>query len=440
MKALTLVIMLLLCSISFLYADVVWSEDFESGWGSWWADNGVWDVGIPSVGPVNTHSGQNCTGTVLDGNYPSNANTRLISPEITLPTISGDESILLKYWQWFEIENEDDQGIVQISINSGEWQAISNPDFDGTSTQWTQYATNLSDYAGFSIRIAFYFSSDYYTNCNGWYIDDISIETDIVIFPNPENFELGIGNWFTDNGLWEVGIPSTGPDSTHSGQNCAGTVLDGNYSSYTNTRLISPNINLTPIQGETPWLFFYHWFIIENGDDVGVIQISENGGEWQTVSSQFTGTNETWSQFGLDLSDFINSTIRIAFYLTTDYYTNCIGWYIDDIRIEGVTGVDKILNINSNEYILNQNYPNPFNPTTMITFSIIENCNVELFIYNFKGQKVKQLISNQLSSGEHSIIWNGDDDSGSSVSSGIYFYKLNVNGRTEATKKCLLLK
>ncbi|RLC56948.1 MAG: hypothetical protein DRH89_04555, partial [Candidatus Cloacimonadota bacterium] len=86
------------------------------------------------------------------------------------------------------------------------------------------------------------------------------------------------------------------------------------------------------------------------------------------------------------------------------------------------------------------NYPNPFNPSTTIEFSIRSDSKIELSIYNIKGQKVKQLISNQLTLGEHSIIWKGDDDSGSSVSSGIYFYKLNVNGRTEAVKKCLLIK
>ncbi|NQV16932.1 MAG: T9SS type A sorting domain-containing protein [Armatimonadetes bacterium] len=64
----------------------------------------------------------------------------------------------------------------------------------------------------------------------------------------------------------------------------------------------------------------------------------------------------------------------------------------------------------------------------------------EIEIYNLKGQKVKQLFSVQLSAGQHSIVWNGDDDNDHPVSSGIYFYKLNVNDKTKAVKKCLLLK
>ncbi len=87
-----------------------------------------------------------------------------------------------------------------------------------------------------------------------------------------------------------------------------------------------------------------------------------------------------------------------------------------------------------------QNFPNPFNPTTTIKFSIPEKSKIELTVYNIKGQKIKTLAHNEFTKGYHSIIWNGDDESGEPVSSGIYLYKLNVNSKTEAVKKCLLLK
>jgi len=86
------------------------------------------------------------------------------------------------------------------------------------------------------------------------------------------------------------------------------------------------------------------------------------------------------------------------------------------------------------------NYPNPFNPTTTISFSITEESKIELSVYNIKGQKIKTLLSDQISAGEYSITWNGKDDSGKKVSSGIYLYKLYVNDKTEAVKKCLMLK
>lgn len=93
------------------------------------------------------------------------------------------------------------------------------------------------------------------------------------------------------------------------------------------------------------------------------------------------------------------------------------------------------------EISLHQNYPNPFNPSTTISFDLVEenSNNVELVIYNMKGQKVKQLLNSQLPAGKHSIVWNGDDDSGNPVSSGMYLYKMR-SGIYTSTKKMILLK
>ncbi len=89
--------------------------------------------------------------------------------------------------------------------------------------------------------------------------------------------------------------------------------------------------------------------------------------------------------------------------------------------------------------VLHQNYPNPFNPTTTISFSIPKDSKVELSIYNIKGQKVKQLISDQLSTGQHSVVWDGRDENNKPVGSGIYFYKLKV-GDFKRVKKMVLMK
>ena len=86
------------------------------------------------------------------------------------------------------------------------------------------------------------------------------------------------------------------------------------------------------------------------------------------------------------------------------------------------------------------NYPNPFNPTTTISFSIPTESKIDITVYNLKGQKIRTLAHNEFNKGNHSIIWNGNDEIGKPIGSGIYLYKLNVNGKTEAVKKCLLLK
>jgi len=413
-------------------------EDFESGVGHWSSDNGLWEVGEPSVGPSSTHSGTNCIGTVVNGNYRPNANTRLISPSFILPTLSTEEKIQLKFWQWFNIENHDDQGFIQISVNSGDWQTISNIEIDGGNPAWSQYVADLTAFAGSSVRIGFYFTSNSDgTVYSGWYVDDISIEKQVVTFPNPEDFESGVGNWSSDNGLWEVGEPTVGPSSAHSGTNCIGTVLSGNYQPNSNTRLISPEITLTPITGQNPMLFFYHWFIIENNDDNGYIQLSVNGGDWQTVSNPISGSSETWSQFGLDLAAYADSTIQIAFYFTSNSDgTIYSGWYIDDIRIEGiVTDIeDEFTKIPFN-YMLNQNYPNPFNPATTISYQLKNTSNVKLTIYDINGREIETLVNQDQIAGPHSVKFDA-----TKFASGVYIYTLKAGASFKQSRKMLLVR
>jgi len=86
------------------------------------------------------------------------------------------------------------------------------------------------------------------------------------------------------------------------------------------------------------------------------------------------------------------------------------------------------------------NYPNPFNPITSITFNLAEPAYINLDIYNPKGQKVITLTNSLLESGTHQVIWDGKDEQNKSVSSGIYFYKLSLDHKVSAIRKCLLLK
>ncbi|MCF7911306.1 MAG: T9SS type A sorting domain-containing protein [Candidatus Cloacimonetes bacterium] len=88
---------------------------------------------------------------------------------------------------------------------------------------------------------------------------------------------------------------------------------------------------------------------------------------------------------------------------------------------------------------LNCNYPNPFNPTTTIEYQIAEKGLVHLDIYNIKGQHVTTLVSEIQESGKHSVIWQGRDDKGNQLASGIYLTRLRA-GRHSSTRKMILLK
>lgn len=121
-------------------------------------------------------------------------------------------------------------------------------------------------------------------------------------------------------------------------------------------------------------------------------------------------------------------------------------------------GVKKIYEVSSNlpsGYILSQNYPNPFNPVTCIRYTVGSNQieaadggrrtadnsaqHVTLKVYNILGQLVMTLVDEEKFPGNYQVIWDGKDQNGEEVSSGIYFYKLKAEDYTE-TKKMILLK
>ena len=118
------------------------------------------------------------------------------------------------------------------------------------------------------------------------------------------------------------------------------------------------------------------------------------------------------------------------------------------ITIVGADGsvIRSIARTNSSEikaipvrFALKQNFPNPFNPSTEIRFDLPENDNVILEVYNMMGQKIKTLASGNMSPGYHSIIWNGTNDAGAKVATGMYFYSINTSN-FQSIKKMLFLK
>jgi hypothetical protein len=161
---------------------VPYYENFESGWDGWSADRGVWQVGTPTAGPTSCHNGTQCAGTNLDGNYPPDTDSSLISPSIQLPAVSAGEEIHLRFWQWFSYA-ANDQGYVQVSVYNAStglwenWQNVGSAIWQ-TSLYWSFTDRDLTQFAGQRIRIAFYHtaSSAYpYGESTGWYIDDVEI-------------------------------------------------------------------------------------------------------------------------------------------------------------------------------------------------------------------------------------------------------------------------
>jgi hypothetical protein len=110
---------------------------------------------------------------------------------------------------------------------------------------------------------------------------------------------------------------------------------------------------------------------------------------------------------------------------------------LDDSNLIGTTGVDEVHGLVNRLW---QNAPNPFNPATSIRYSVArENARVTLHVYDVAGRRVATLIDEPTAAGEHVARWDGRDDRGRQVASGIYFSRLSVDGWT-ASRKMVLLK
>ncbi len=103
------------------------------------------------------------------------------------------------------------------------------------------------------------------------------------------------------------------------------------------------------------------------------------------------------------------------------------------------TGVDNVKTTIPDKFALEQNYPNPFNPTTIIKYTLPKELNVTLKLYNMRGQEVKTLVSKKQLAGNYVVEWNGRDNNGIAVSTGIYFYRIEA-GKFTKTNKMLLIK
>jgi hypothetical protein len=315
-------------------ADLINSaESFETGLGAWSIDHDVWQVGAPTFGPTAAHSGTNCVGTVLNGNYPATADSRLISPELLVPSASDNPR--LRFWHWFSIYTGD-VAQVEISVSGGAWQALSAP-FVNNSAVWTEPSIDLSAYAGQSVQIAFHLTANGdYLVAAGWYIDDVVIETgptDWDPVNQPQGFESGLGNWQVDNGTWEAGTPSWGPTQTPEGNQCAGTVLAWNYWANVSSRLISPEF-VVPAATNSPRLRFWHWLRNAPGDPA-TVEIRVAGGQWQALSDPMVANDGTWARPLFDLTAYAGQRVQIAFHFhSNEDNTVGPGWYVDDVRVE----------------------------------------------------------------------------------------------------------
>jgi len=216
--------------------------------------------------------------------------------------------------------------------------------------------------------------------------------------------------------------------------------------------------------GQNGRLYFHHWMDAEvhnnstHAWDGGLVELSIDDGPWVQIepvggyprmiysnpASPFAANTQVYSgSFGwtpaeFDLSQY-SGNARVRFVFGSDGYVSGEGWYIDDVYIESEFVVAADDPVQTVQFELFGNYPNPFNPSTTIRFDLPLRSTVNLDIFNLRGQKICSLVDSELPAGTHRAVWNGLDDQGRPVSSGVYLYRLSDSKNT-TTKKMMLMK
>src|SRR5690625_1280930 len=159
-----------------------------------------------------------------------------------------------------------------------------------------------------------------------------------------EDFEAYPDGWYSygTNNSWEWGVPEYGPESAASGKKVMGTDLLGKYEMNSDMTLMMPPVSVE----ENTILRFKNWYELgQIGEEMGTVFASVDGESWEPLY-QARQENKRWHEIGLDLSDYVDEKIHIAFNLKTADNENA-GWYIDDVQL---------VNDNSKTDITNQIY------------------------------------------------------------------------------------
>jgi len=156
--------------------------------------------------------------------------------------------------------------------------------------------------------------------------------------------------------------------------------------------------------------------------------------------------NGEWGQASIPIEDIRGQYIDLRMlsyeFVILEVNGAACEFALDDIYWDGggnVHIVDEDKNMISNHYLLGDNYPNPFNPSTNISYKVKESGVISLLIHDLRGNSINNLISEYKPRGNYFINWNGTDESGRFVPSGVYFYTMKTEKQI-MTKKMILLK
>lgn len=187
-----------------------------------------------------------------------------------------------------------------------------------------------------------------------------------------------------------------------------------------------------------------YWPSISNFTYLGAIAIDDENNKWVGFDNGFAKFDgENWTVY-----DTLNSELPANWVtgIEIDQYGNkWLATWGGGLAVFNENGV--IVNIDevgfkelADNFYLYQNYPNPFNPSTIIRYNLFKSSEVILKIYNILGEEVRILVNDSQTAGLKEVVWNGKDNQGKLVNSGVYFYNLKVGNIEKKSNKMLFLK
>ncbi|HPR17682.1 MAG TPA: CapA family protein [Candidatus Cloacimonadota bacterium] len=203
----------------------------------------------------------------------------------------------------------------------------------------------------------------------------------------------------------------------------------------------------TTVTGTTDWQFFYHDLSVPEEANFWNVNARLNPGESGVGFAWFDNIGMIgWTEW----TDYNGGELSVRNPNNYDYLQVRSSDNVQAADLEYVVTAYSNPLVNNDNSLpgkppiasFKRNYPNPFNPITTISFEVYDETRdeIEIAIYNIKGQKVKRLLRDSFASGTHVVVWDGTDKSHRSVASGIYFISLKSDKKIIDTRKCLLLK
>ena len=183
----------------------------------------------------------------------------------------------------------------------------------------------------------------------------------------------------------------------------------------------------------------------EDGNVIGYYEF-EHGVTRQCVYNNITGDNYYLLPPNPNITTFMGEFSpdgsKYCYVLRDDYYRDRIyRIFVKDFEpstLEKIVTITDVELEKPSDFVLLKNYPNPFNPSTTIEFSIPESGFVELVIYDITGQRIRELLAGIMSPGIHSVFWDGCDDKGTAVSSGVYISNIRMGEKIESHRMMLV--